>query len=184
MRALALIVALMSALWAGVYDYSYSPAKEVPIAEQNHTFFYGDFDRILRYPPIQYEHGLGGNFNQDLDKVIRSVKTYTEVNGSMVKLSVIAHTRTNDDLELEYAQETTRFGKVQNESYPDPKTNIDACNEVLDAVKKRLVKEGIKDENIVLDCRAGADSIYLEDDEDARKRNYNVRITLYQYTKK
>ncbi|MBD3810204.1 MAG: OmpA family protein [Sulfuricurvum sp.] len=79
-------------------------------------------------------------------------------------------------------QESTYFGSLQNrwmESISDSKTNREDCERVVEAVKRELEARQVKEGDILAECRDGADPLYLENDEDAREKNYRVAVTLY-----
>lgn len=183
MKSFILTLTLSSALFAGVYDYGYSPLKEVNASEQNNAMFYGNFERIFHYDPIFYTPSNPVKLQDDeaIKKMVQSVQSYAS-SGVAYKVSVVGHTRLDEDHEHESAQKSTFFGSIQNslfESKSDAKENRDACMRAVDAIKKRLTDNKIQEKEIVVECRDGADPHYLENDKDARELNNQVLVTVY-----
>lgn len=183
MKSFILSLALSSALFAGVYDYSYTPLKEVNATEQKNALFYGNFERILHYDPIFYTPSDPVKLQDEeaIKKMLQSVQSYAS-SGVPYMVSVVGHTRLNKDQEHENAQESTFFGSIQNslfESKSDAKANRAGCERAVDAVKKQLIDNKIQEKDIIVECRDGANPHYLENDEDARELNYQVLVTVY-----
>jgi len=183
MKFFILSLALSSALCAGVYDYGYHPLKEVNASEQKNALFYGNFERIFHYDPILYIPSDPVKLQDDeaIKKMIQSVKSYAS-SGVPYKISVVGHTRLNEEHEHENIQKSTFFGSIQNtlfESKSDPKANRAACERAVDSVKKQLIDNKIQESDIIAECRDGASPHYLENDGDARELNYQVLVTVY-----
>ncbi|MDD2951389.1 MAG: OmpA family protein, partial [Sulfuricurvum sp.] len=53
------------------------------------------------------------------------------------------------------------------------------CDRAIDAIKKQLLDHNVQESNIVTECREGSQPLYLENDKDARARNYRVMVALY-----
>lgn len=183
MKSLILTLTLSSALFAGVYDYGYHPAKDVVSSEQKNPLFYGDFERIFHYDPIFYNPSDPVKLQDEegIKKMLQSIQSYVS-SGVPYKVSVVGHTRLNEDHEHENTQKSTFFGLIQNslfESKSDPKSNRAACERAVDAIKKQLVDNKIQEKDIIVECRDGANPHYLENDENARELNYQVLVTVY-----
>lgn len=184
MKSIVLSLAVVSALSAGVYDYGYNGVAEVASSEKNNPLFYGDFERIIRYDAIPYTPGNPVKLNipaAEMDKMYQSIDGYTNAKVPY-KVSVIGHTRKNKDIENEVTQESTYFGSLQNrwmESISDAKTNREECERAVGAIKNALIERHVKEGDILAECRDGADPLYLENDKDAREKNYRVAVTLY-----
>lgn len=184
MRSILLSFALLSALNAGVYDYGYNGLKEVADSEQSNPLYYGDFERIIRYDAIGYTPSNPVKINQEsseLDKMYQSIDGYTKAKVPY-KISVIGHTRRDKEVDHEVAQESTFFGSLQNsimESVSNADDNHAACDRAIDAIKKQLLDHNVQESNIVTECREGSQPLYLENDKDARARNYRVMVALY-----
>lgn len=185
MKTFILLVIALS-VWGGVYDYRYTPKGSVPKEDMNNSFFNNDFERIIRYPavhftpsnPIKIEQG----FQNDLQEIYSSIEAYSK-SKSNYSVVVIAHTRDNKDSEMVAIQESTFFGSLHDylfESHADDQENRHVCDRVLTTAKQQLIDRGVDEKKIVLECRSGEDSLYLENDKDARDRNYYLRVTLYQ----
>jgi len=183
MKLLILTLTLSSALFAGVYDYGYHPSKDVVSSEQKNALFYGDFERILRYDPIPYSPSDPVKLEETpyMSKMYESIQSYVS-SGVPYKVSIVGHTRLNEESEHESAQKSTFFGSIQNslfESKSDAKENRAACERAVAAVKKQLMDNKVKEDNIVAECRDGANPHYLENEGDAREMNNRVLVTLY-----
>lgn len=183
MKPFILTLTLSSALFAGVYNYGYTPLREVNATEQNNLLFYGNFERILHYDPIFYAPSDPVKLQDEeaIKKMLQSVQSYAS-SGVPYTVSVVGHTRLNKDQEHENTQESTFFGSIQNslfESKSDVKANRAACERAVDAVKKQLIDNKIQEKDIIVECRDGANPHYLENDEDARELNYQVLVTVY-----
>jgi hypothetical protein len=185
MKTFILLVLTVS-LWSGVYDYRYSPEKGVPQEDVNNTFFTSDFERIVRYSPIVYTPSdpikIDQSFKDDLEDIHTSIEAYSK-SKSNYSVVVIAHTRDNKDSEMAAIQESTFFGSLHDylfESHADDQENRNVCDRVLTTAKQQLIDRGVDGKKIVLECRSGEDPLYLENDKDARDRNYYLRVTLYQ----
>ncbi len=183
MKPFILTLTLSSALFAGVYDYGYHPLKEVNATEQKNPLFCGNFERILHYDPIFYAPSDPVKLQDEeaIKKMVQSVQSYAS-SGVPYKISVVGHTRLNEEHEHATAQGSTFFGSIQNslfESKSDPKANRAACERAVDAVKKQLIDNKIPESDIIVECRDGANPHYLENDENARDLNYQVLVTVY-----
>jgi len=183
MKSFILTLTLSSALFAGVYDYGYHPSKEVNASEQKNPLFYGDFERIFHYDTIFYAPSdpVKLQDQEAIKKMVQSVQSYAS-SGVLYKVSIVGHTRLNQEQEHENAQESTFFGSIQNtlfESKSDPKGNRAACERAVDTVKKQLIDNKIQEKDIIVECRDGANPHYLENDEDARELNHQVLVTVY-----
>ncbi|MDO9209089.1 MAG: OmpA family protein [Sulfuricurvum sp.] len=183
MKLLILTLTLSSALFAGVYDYGYHPSKDVVSSEQKNPLFYGDFERILRYEAIPYVPSDPVKLEETpyIGKMYESLQSYVS-SGVPYKVSIVGHTRLNEESEHERAQESTFFGSIQNslfESKSDASANRAACERAVAAVKKQLIDHKVKEDDIVAECRDGANPHYLENDGDAREMNHRVLVTLY-----
>lgn len=183
MKSFILSLALYSVLFAGVYDYGYHPLKEVNASEQKNALFYGDFERIFHYDPIFYAPSDPIKLQDDeaIKKMVQSVQSYA-ASGVPYKVSIVGHTRLNEEHEHENIQESTFFGSIQNtlfESKSDSKANRAACERAVDSVKKQLIDNKIQEKDIIVECRDGANPHYLENDENAREFNYQVLVTVY-----
>jgi outer membrane protein OmpA-like peptidoglycan-associated protein len=184
MRSTVLALALVSTLSAGVYDYGYTPLSDVSAAEKNNPLYYGDYERIIRYDAIGYTPGNPVRIDKEqseLDKMYGSIGEYAKANVPYT-VSIIGHTRRDREADHERAQENTFFGSVQNflmESESDAEENRADCNRAIDAIKKELMDRNVSEERILTECREGSQPLYLEDDEDARDRNYRVMVSLY-----
>ncbi|MFH0708777.1 MAG: OmpA family protein [Pseudomonadota bacterium] len=180
---LILTLTLSSALFAGVYDYGYTPLKEVNATEQKNPLFCGNFERIFHYDPIFYAPSDPVKLQDEeaIKKMVQSVQSYAS-SGVPYKVSVVGHTRLNEEHEHAIAQGSTFFGSIQNslfESKSDLKANRAACERAVDAVKKQLIDNKISKSDIIVECRDGANPHYLENDENARDLNYQVLVTVY-----
>ena len=184
MRSIVLSMVLLSALNAGVYDYGYNGVSEVSASDKNNSMYYGNFDRVIRYDAINYTPSNPVRINKEsaeLDKMYQSIDAYTQAKVPY-KISLIGHTRRDKEIDHEVAQESTFFGSLQNsvmESVSNADENRAACERAIDAIKKQLVDHNVQESNIVTECREGSQPIYLENDEDARDRNYRVMVALY-----
>jgi outer membrane protein OmpA-like peptidoglycan-associated protein len=184
MRSIVLSMVLLSALNAGVYDYGYNGVSEVSNSDKNNSMYYGNFDRVIRYDAINYTPSNPVRINKEsaeLDKMYQSIDGYTQAKVPY-KISLIGHTRRDKEIDHEVAQESTFFGSLQNsvmESVSNADDNRAACERAIDEIKKQLVDHNVQESNIVTECREGSQPIYLENDEDARDRNYRVMVALY-----
>lgn len=183
MKSLILTLTLSSALFAGVYDYGYHPSKDVVSSEQKNPLFYGDFERILRYEAIPYSPSDPVKLEETpyMGKMYESLQSYIS-SGVPYTVSIVGHTRLNEEGDHESVQESTFFGSIQNslfESKSDAKENRAACERAIAAVKKQLIDNKVKEDAIVAECRDGANPHYLENDGDAREMNNRVLVTLY-----
>ncbi len=183
MKSFILSLALSSALFAGVYDYGYTPLKEVNASEQNNPLFYGNFERIFHYDPIFYTPSDPVKLQDEeaIKKMVQSVQSYAS-SGVAYQVSVVGHTRLNEEHEHENAQKSTFFGSIQNslfESKSDAKSNRAACERAVDAIKKQLTDNKIQEKDIIVECRDGANPHYLENDKNARELNNQVLVTVY-----
>lgn len=183
MRSVIAALALFSALNAGVYDYGYNGTGDVSAAEKNNPLYYGDFERIIRYDAIAYTPCDPVKIDQSsgLDKMYQSIDGYTKASVPY-KVSVIGHTRRDQEADHETVQESTFFGSLQNaltESLSDAQENRAACERAVEAIKKELMNRNVQESDIVTECRDGSQPLYLENDGDARERNYRVMVTLY-----
>jgi hypothetical protein len=159
MKMLAMIVMFSTMLGAGVYDYGYHPLRDVAINDQNNSLFYGKFERIIRYDPILYSPSdpisIDAKFREYVEKIHQSIEAYTAA-GVPYQVTLVAHTSAHE-------------GESQA-----------VCNRVLDAAKKQLTDNKVDEKNIMLECRASKDPIFLENDGNARELNYYLLVTLYQ----
>lgn len=185
MKSLALILTLSSTVFAGVYDYGYLPGKEVAVAEQKNPLFYGNFERIIRYDALKYSGAdtdlVTLEADQNTYKMLQSIQSYV-TSGVPYKVSIVGHTRLNKEHEYENVQESTFFGSLQNrwlESVSDAKANRNGCEKAIESIKKQLIDYNVKEEEILAECRDGANPHYLENDKDARALNHQILVTLY-----
>ena len=184
MRSMIAALALFSALNAGIYDYKYNGLDEVSAAEKNNPLYYGDYERIIRYDAISYTPSDPVKIDKEssgLDKMYQSIDGYIKANVPY-SVSVIGHTRRDNEADHETTQESTFFGSLQNivmESVSDAQENRTACERAVEVIKKELIDRNVEEKNIVTECREGSQPLYLENDEDARERNYRGMVTLY-----
>lgn len=179
----AFILASITALYAGIYDYSYSPLAQ---SENNNTIFDGNFSEIIRYKPIIYNSSAKVNneetFEKQVDDIKDSIKAHAK-SGEKYVVTAVAHTRTDADKELQAVQKSTFFGELQDsllENHAQKNDELKLCKKVLQKTKDALVRQEIKEQDIVLECREGKSPLYLEDDCDAQEKNYYINITLYK----
>lgn len=189
MRTLGLFSLLVSAAVAGGHDYHYDALHDVNATERNDAIFNGDFDRIIRYEPLQFTSltsvQLSDESKSYLDKIFESLKPYASANTNYT-LVIIGHTRTDKEKEYEIAQKSTFLGSLQNsimESVSNDKENSDVCAKSVEKIKQAFIDHNISSDKILTECRNGKDPLYLENDGDARVKNHRVNVVFYQSIK-
>lgn len=182
-KIITLLFVSLTTLSAGIYDYSYSPTAQ---SESNDTIFDGNFSEIIRYKPIVYDSSAKVNneetFVKQVDDIKDSIKAHAK-SGEKYVVTAVAHTRADADKELQAVQKSTFFGEFQDdllENHAQKNDELELCKKVLQKTKDALIKHEIKEQSIVLECQEGKNPLYLEDDGDAKEKNYYINITLYK----
>lgn len=145
---------LVSSLFAGSYDYNYSPLQKEAQGVEKDYFFYGDFEKIIRFDPIYFHDGSSqSSADSILDSVVKNVDTLKEQERN-VSVTVIGHSfEENEDENL-------------SQSY---------MQSVVDA----LVDRGLDKELISKDARKTKDKAATDLTQEGRDLSERVMVTIY-----
>ncbi len=185
MRLLLLTMIFALTSFGGIYDHSYSPLEhESDITVERDPLMYGDFEKIIRFKPLQFEGDeLSDDAKAKLDEIVKTIGVY-DVNETKMSVSIIAYTEPlTDDSNEDAIASKTYANIIQNWFRKDLDKN--ASEQISEAsaqrVQKLLIDGGVDENMTIIEVRGANDQAYSGATSEGRRLSNRVMVALYLF---
>ena len=183
-KPILLSLACSFSLYAGTYNYNYSPLMDQNISAKvkSDIFMDGDFKQIVRFDMLGFDgDSLDSKYKTYLEEIINKIKETTS-KGDEVLITVIGHTNEpTDDMNEKTIQSRAYASKIERwfRYSLDSKSSIEKSKKYALKVQDALVNGGVDKNITVVEYRGGKDVLFSDESREGRDLSNRVMITMY-----